>query len=132
VSGGGFAAHTRIEIFLYSTPTMLATATTDTAGAFSARVALPAGVSGAHTLVAGGMGTDQQFRYLNVPVTITGATAGSGGGTGTTGTSTTSTSVSGSSGLAVTGAPVQQIAILGGLILTCGLVLVVTGRRRRA
>jgi hypothetical protein len=32
----------------------------------------------------------------------------------------------------VSGAPVRQIAILGGLILTCGLVLVITGRRRRA
>ena len=124
ISGSGFAADTLIEIVLYSAPQMVGTAQTDATGAFSKQVTLPAGLNGAHTLVAGGLGPDGNTRYLTTALAFPAAVS-------PVSAVTDSTSSASTSGLAITGAPVQQTALLGGVVLTFGLALVLVSRRRR-
>ncbi|WP_330186440.1 fibronectin type III domain-containing protein [Dactylosporangium sp. AC04546] len=127
ISGTGFAPNTTIKVALYSTPTVLATTTTDGAGAFSVPVTVPAGLSGAHTLVASGVDSNGQPRYLNLAVAVSTDhavdTGGSGGGSSSSG---------GSGSLAVTGEPISSIALGGLLMLAGGLALTVLARWRRS
>jgi titin len=110
LSGSGYAAHTPIQIVVYSTPQVLKTVTTDRTGAFSTSVTMPAGLTGSHTLVAGGMGPDGAYRYLTLVVTV-----GSGGTAG---------------GLPVTGEALPKLVAVALLILAFGVVLIRLTRRR--
>ncbi|NJC64349.1 fibronectin type III domain-containing protein [Planosporangium flavigriseum] len=107
LSGTGYAAHVPVQVVVYSTPQVLKTVTTDGTGAFSTSVTLPAGLSGSHTLVAGGVGPDGAYRYLTLGVT---ASAG---------------------GLPVTGAALPKLIGIALLVLAFGVVLVRLTRRRR-
>jgi titin len=110
VSGSGYAPNTTITLAIYSTPQVLTTTVTDASGNFTATVTVPAGLeAGNHTLVASGVDTSGNVRYVNLAVTVSG---------------------SGKATLAYTGADVVPPA-LGGLAavaLGTGLILV----RRRA
>jgi hypothetical protein len=122
ISGTGFAAGIPIQVAVYSTPQVLKTVTTDGTGAFSTSVAIPAGLTGSHTLVAGGVGPDGVIRYLTVPVTA----AGSGGTAG-------GTQASGSAGgLPVTGVSLPILVTTAVAILLLGVALVRFARRRSA
>jgi hypothetical protein len=66
---------------------VLTTTFTDSAGAFSADVTIPADYSGAHTLAAVGLGPDQ----VTLPITIAAAPASSTGGLALTGAALTTT-----------------------------------------
>jgi titin len=107
LSGSGYAAHTAVQIVVYSTPQVLTTVTTDGTGAFSTSVTLPAGLTGAHTLVAGGVGPDGAYRYLTLSVTAAAA-----------------------AGLPVTGAAVPKLVAAALVVLAIGFVLVRVTRRR--
>jgi hypothetical protein len=104
LSGSGYAADTPIQIVVYSTPQVLKTVTTDGTGAFSTSVTLPAGLTGSHTLVAGGVGPDGVYRYLTLSVTA--------------------------AGLPVTGAAVPKLVAAALAVLAVGFVLVRVTRRR--
>ena len=110
ISGSGYAPNSTITLAIYSTPQVLTTVVTDASGNFTATVTVPAGLAaGNHTLVASGVDSSGNVRYVNLAVTV------SSGGKAT---------------LAYTGADVVPPA-LGGLAavaLGTGLILV----RRRA
>jgi len=120
LAGDGFAARTLIELVIYSSPQLVGTAQTTGTGDFTAQVTMPAGLGGAHTLVAGGLGPDRRYRYLTVGVTFP---AGVSGGSDSGGSTS-------SNGLAVTGGPALPTGVLGGLLFTLGLGLTGLGRRR--
>ncbi|MGC9668250.1 fibronectin type III domain-containing protein [Planosporangium sp. 12N6] len=106
LSGSGYAAYTPIQIVVYSAPQILKTVTTDGSGAFSTSVTLPAGLTGSHTLVAGGVGPDGAYRYLTLPITA------------------------GTAGLPVTGQSTPKLVVTALVVLALGVVLVRVTRRR--
>jgi hypothetical protein len=110
VSGSGYAPNTTITLAIYSTPQVLTTTVTDASGNFTATVTVPAGLAaGNHTLVASGVDSSGNPRYVNLAVTV---------------------SSSGKAMLAYTGADVALPSIVGlvGVSLGAGLIIV----RRRA
>jgi hypothetical protein len=114
LTGTGFAANTPVTIGIYSTPQVLTTTLTDSTGAFSAQVTIPTGYTGAHTLVATGLGPDQAtLRTLTLPITIAASATGSTGG------------------LAITGPAVPATIAAGLALLAIGAVAVTAVRRRR-
>jgi alpha-tubulin suppressor-like RCC1 family protein len=111
LTGTGFAANTPVTIGIYSTPQRLTTVLTDSTGAFSTGVTVPAGYTGAHTLAAVGLGPDQAtLRILALPITIAASSTG---------------------GLAVTGQPLTTAIGLALALLAIGAAAVITVRRRR-
>ena len=70
VSGSGFAASSGVKITIESTPALLGSVTTDSGGAFSAQVTIPASYSGQHTLVATGTDAKGSVRILSAIVTV--------------------------------------------------------------
>ncbi|MEV0568494.1 fibronectin type III domain-containing protein [Dactylosporangium sp. NPDC050588] len=118
VTGSGFAPHSTVKVAVYSTPIVLATTMTDGAGTFSAEVSVPEVVKGGpHTLVAAGVDTGGEPRFLTMAVTVAveyEATAfGDAGG----------------SVLAVTGDPVGRTAGAGAALVIAGMLLVGASRR---
>ncbi|WP_344505255.1 fibronectin type III domain-containing protein [Dactylosporangium maewongense] len=118
VTGSGFAPHSTVKVAVYSTPIVLATTMTDGAGTFSAEVSVPEAVKGGpHTLVAAGVDTGGEPRFLTMAVTVAveyEATAfGDAGG----------------SVLAVTGDPVGRTAGAGAALVIAGMLLVGASRR---
>lgn len=77
--GTGFAAYSTVTITIYSDPRVLATVTTDAAGAFRYAVRIPADLdAGEHTLVAAGVDPDgEPYRRA---LTVTVEDDGAGGG----------------------------------------------------
>ncbi|GGM81065.1 beta strand repeat-containing protein [Dactylosporangium sucinum] len=107
LSGSGYKANTTITLVVYSTPVELGTTTTDSGGAFSVTVPLPASLaSGTHTLVAAGLAPDNTLRYLSVPVAVA------------------------SEDLAVTGAATGALGVIGAWAVVIGAVLRLLGGRR--
>nr|WP_240942099.1 fibronectin type III domain-containing protein [Planosporangium thailandense] len=115
LSGSGYAPDSPVQIVVYSSPKVLKTVTTDGTGSFSVSVTLPAGLTGSHTLVAGGVGPDGAYRYLTLPVTVSAAGTGGTGG-----------------GLPITGQSVPKLVVTALLVLAFGVVLVRLSRRRAA
>lgn len=112
LSGTGYLANSTISVAIYSTPQVLTTVVTDGTGSFTVEVTVPDGLaSGQHTLVASGVDSLGNVRYLNLPVTVVGGTTGSGG-------------------LAYTGASVAGPMIGGVAALAVGAGLLVASRRR--
>jgi LPXTG-motif cell wall-anchored protein len=113
VSGTGYRPGSTIDLYVYSTPIQVGTATADANGAFTAVVTLPAGLAtGTHHLVAAGLDPSGDPRYLVSEVTV--AASGSGAST-----------------LAYTGSEPLPLLVCAGVLLMAGSALVVLGRRRR-
>ncbi|WP_403022401.1 beta strand repeat-containing protein [Salinibacterium sp. GXW1014] len=114
VSGTGFAAFSPITLGMYSTPLRLGIATADAAGTFSARITLPAGVTGSHHLVALGVASDGAQHALVEKLSIAAAVPAPEGGA-----------------LPATGADGAS-SVTGAALLALGLILFSFARRRRS
>lgn len=119
VSGSGFAPLAPVVVGVYSTPRMLGTVTADARGAFSVTFTMPADLTGAHHLVAAGMGPEgPRFLVAAVAVRAIGVDVGADVGVGV-------------AGLPVTGAEVGAQGLAGGMLLLGGILLLVLVRLRR-
>jgi outer membrane protein OmpA-like peptidoglycan-associated protein len=84
VIGTGFAAFSTVTVVIYSTPTVLGNAVTDSAGAFSLPVTIPTGLEiGKHTFLATGVDQTGAARLIDLPITVPSVTTGGGGGNDT-------------------------------------------------
>jgi hypothetical protein len=109
VSGSGYAPNTTVTLAIYSAPQVLTTVVTDASGNFTATVTVPAGLeAGNHTLVASGVDSAGNLRYVNLAVTV---------------------SSSGKAMLAYTGANVVPPALGGLAAVALGTGLIVVRRR---
>ncbi len=113
ISVAGFAANEQINVTLHTTVYNLGTATADSSGATTTTVTLPAGVSGAHTIVAVGATSGPS---ASIAITIGGAPGGGGGGGG---------------GLPNTGVAAIGIGAVGVALIVGGGAALLAGRRRR-
>ncbi|GAA2569471.1 hypothetical protein GCM10010435_49360 [Winogradskya consettensis] len=137
--GDGFAPYSTITIALYSTPTLLATATTDAAGAFRKAVTIPAGLDpGRHTLLATGVDPDGNTFSRSLSVTVKAATSSPSPTTSTSPAATPSptptTTPPPDSTMPRTGENIALIAGVGLLMIITGLGLALVrrdGPRRR-
>ena len=110
VSGSGYAPNSTVSVAIYSTPQVLTTVVTDASGNFTATVTVPAGLEvGNHTLVASGVDSSGNVRYVNLPVTVS--------------------STTGKAMLAYTGADVALPLTAGLVALSLGGGLIVVRRR---
>lgn len=109
ISGSGYAPNSTITLAIYSTPQVLTTVVTDASGNFTATVTVPEGLeAGTHTLVASGIDSSGNVRYVNLAVTV---------------------SAGGAAALAYTGADIA-LPLTGGLVaVALGGALVVVRRR---
>ena len=111
LTGTGFCANEDVNNVLQPGAYPLASAHTDSSGAFSVTVQLPAGVSGVHTIVSTCVTTG---RTASTTITIGGSSTGGGGG----------------GGLASTGVAVIGIGALGLILLVGGGLMLLAGKRR--
>jgi alpha-tubulin suppressor-like RCC1 family protein len=118
LTGTGFAANIEVTVGIYSTPQLLTTTVSDSTGAIDVEVTIPAGYTGAHTLVAIGLSPDHTLRTLTLPITIAAAPASTG-------------PTSSAGGLAVTGSAITALIALGVGLLAVGTAAVIVVRRRR-
>jgi hypothetical protein len=110
LTGSGYAPNSTVSLYIYSTPTLLGTVTTDGSGSFSKAVTIPASLApGAHHLVSAGLDPSGNVRYLVSAVTVAQAT-------GT---------------LAWTGFETLPVLGAGLLTVALGAGLIVVARRRR-
>ena len=112
LTGTGFCANEDVNNVLRPGAYPLASAHTDSSGAFSVTVQLPAGVSGVHTIVSTCVTTG---RTASTTITIGGSSTGGGGG----------------GGLASTGVAVIGIGALGLILLVGGGLMLLAGKRRK-
>lgn len=72
ISGDGFMAFTRVDVWIFSTPVLLGSVTIGPDGTFTGSMAVGASVVavGEHTLQLQGVGTDGYVRSLNVGVVV--------------------------------------------------------------
>lgn len=79
VSGSGFKPSTTVEIWLFSTPTLLGSATVSADGSFSKTVTVPSGLTaGSHTLQVEGSDSSGAEKALLLGVSATSASSESG------------------------------------------------------
>ena len=110
LTGTGYAPNSTVSLYIYSTPTLLATVQTNGTGSFSKVVTIPANLApGAHHLVSAGVDPSGNPRYLTSAVSVAQAT-------GT---------------LAWTGFETLPVLLGGVLTVAVGAGLVLVGRRRR-
>ncbi|MGY1813919.1 hypothetical protein [Blastococcus sp. SYSU D00820] len=113
LSGDGYLPGSTVTLIAYSSPQVLGYTVADANGHFEVEVTVPAGLaSGSHTLVASGVDSAGNTRFVTVPITVTGGVTGSGG-------------------LAYTGADIAVPAFGGLAALAIGGGLVLAGKRRR-
>jgi hypothetical protein len=106
VTGSGYAPNSTVTVLIYSQPRILTTVVADVNGNFTVTVTVPADLApGQHTLVASGVDTMGNLRFVTLPVTVT--------------------------GLAYTGADIAVPAIGGLAALTAGGALIFVARRRK-
>lgn len=111
--GTGFAPFSTVVITIYSAPTVLGTTVTNSFGNFSKPITVPRNLAaGAHTAVAQGVAPDGSPRSMKLAIKVV------------------KTSASGS-GLALTGAPIALILLVGLALLGAGAGLTVMARTRR-
>ncbi|NCT92463.1 hypothetical protein GXB85_16120 [Cellulomonas sp. APG4] len=131
----GLQPNETVEVWLHSTPRLLATTTADAAGGLRLAVRIPADTpAGQHTVVvkaASGVVVSVPIRVL--PQASSPTAGGGAGSTATNGGGVAETTGSGSSrqGLAATGSDVGGLLALSLLSLTAGAAILV-GRRRPA
>jgi len=71
VAGEGFKPLSEVKVYLFSTPVLLGTATTDAAGAFAANFPLPDGIEpGVHTVQVNGFAPSGEVRSLSLGVRV--------------------------------------------------------------
>lgn len=71
VSGTGFRAGTNVQVYIFSTPRLLGTVSTDSNGNFAGTVPIPRDLEfGRHTLQVNGYTTDGQVRSLSLGVVL--------------------------------------------------------------
>lgn len=122
VTGSGFAADASVRIELHSDPVVLGTVRTDAAGALRFSATIPAGTAtGAHEIVA-----IAGAASASTAITVT---AASGTTTPSTGSATTDGSLASTGGDTAWLVPV---AIVAGVLLAAGAVLLILRRRTRA
>jgi len=109
VNGSGYAPYSTVTLAIYSTPQVLTTVVADASGNFTATVTVPAALeAGNHTLVASGVDSAGNVRYVNLAVTV---------------------SSSGKATLAYTGADIALPSIVGLLAVSLGGGLILVRRR---
>ncbi|WP_295118529.1 S-layer family protein [uncultured Leifsonia sp.] len=118
LTASGFAPDSPVSFGIYSTPVTLAVVNADVTGTATATVVIPAGYTGAHSLVAIGTAADGSTRVLRTDFVLPGGATG--GSSATPGAA---------DGLADTGSDITAVALLVLLLLAAGGVLVF---RRRA
>lgn len=126
VAGVNFDPNATIKIELESKPWLLATVKSDAQGSFTVTVKLPAGVLGAHLIVAIGGNTQGQASCPADPsqlLHIQGVGGGQTGGGGTGGTN--------GSGTAFTGIDVLLLVLLAAALLGVGVAINRSGKRRK-
>ncbi len=87
VTGSGFAPYSSVRVAIYSSPIVLDDVIAGSAGSFSLPVVVPAGLAGAHTLLAAGIDPAGHTRQITLPVTVAGTetvTTGTGSAPQTT------------------------------------------------
>jgi hypothetical protein len=109
LTGTGFAANSPVTLGIYSSPRVLGTAVTNSAGTFRVEVTIPAGYTGTHTLVAIGYGPGLSTRTLMLAMTV-----------------------DDEADLPITGPGLDTVLMLGLALLATGTVLLVAGRRQRS
>jgi LPXTG-motif cell wall-anchored protein len=71
VTGSGYAPGSTVTVLIYSSPQVLTTTVADASGNFTVTVTVPAGLpAGQHTLVASGVDTNGDQRFMTLPVTV--------------------------------------------------------------
>jgi hypothetical protein len=73
IAGAGFKPGSKVEIWIFSTPKLLGTATADTTGAFSFNAAIPSEISGSHTLHVEGIDSADASFAIAYGVTVAAA-----------------------------------------------------------
>ncbi|GAA4139987.1 beta strand repeat-containing protein [Leifsonia shinshuensis] len=136
LTASGFAGDSPVTFGIYSSPVALATVNADSSGVATATVVIPAGYTGAHSLVAVGTAPDGSDRVLRTDIQLPGASTGTGGGgsggSGSAAGSGSGASTAAQSGLAATGSDVTPVALLALSLLAAGALLLVRRRARRA
>jgi LPXTG-motif cell wall-anchored protein len=108
LTGGGYTPGGTVSIDVFSSPVHLKSVTADGAGAISASVTIPTGLSaGSHSLRATGTAPDGSTVVLSVAFTVR------------------------SSSLAQTGSATLTVVTLGSVVLMLGVALIVFSNRRR-
>ncbi|HEU5110087.1 MAG TPA: fibronectin type III domain-containing protein [Micromonosporaceae bacterium] len=107
--GHRFAPNSPVTLGLYSSPRVLTTAVTNSAGTFRVEVTIPAGFTGTHTFVAIGYAPDLSTRTLALAMTV-----------------------DEEADLPATGPGLRTVLMLGLAMLAAGTALLVAGRRRRS
>jgi hypothetical protein len=120
-TGGGFKADSTITITIFSTPQVLGTTVTDSAGNFSVGLVIPAGLElGAHRLEASGVDPEGNPLVVSQAITVT------------TDAEVLGISVTASGSLPYTGSDVGRIAGVGLAAIAVGGAAVWGARRARA
>jgi hypothetical protein len=123
ITASGFTPGETVEIWLHSTPVLLATVTASSTGTIDLTVTIPAGMTpGAHTLTVDGLTSGVTG---SSPLTVTAAAGSSVTDPGATDTAATS-----ASSLAYTGASVQIPFAIALLLSLAGVALMLTRKLR--
>lgn len=135
LTASGFAPAAPVTFGIYSSPVVLATVTADATGSATATVTIPAGLTGAHSLVATGIGPDGTPRFVRTDIALPTApvdpgTPGTPGTPATPGAPSAPTA-SGGSGLAATGLDASGLAALAVLLLGAGAAVAFRRRPQR-
>ena len=122
ISGEGWMPNSAVEIFILSTPRLLARTTSDGQGRYRVSVRIPKDVeAGSHTLQASGVAPDGSPRTTSTPVQVLPAGTSSAGAIGDS-----------TPGLVNTGIPMAAGLLLAGLLLAAGAAFLQLARRRAA
>ncbi|MET0422451.1 MAG: fibronectin type III domain-containing protein, partial [Actinoplanes sp.] len=109
ISGDGYAPFSTVTLAVYSTPTVLGTATADGDGKFTATITVPPGLSmGKHSFVAAGVDENGNPRALRLDLTVAPAGEDGDGDGGS---------------LPVTGSPVLWMLVAGFASILTGVAL---------
>lgn len=127
VSGVNFDPNATIKLELETKPWLLATVKSNALGSFTVTVKLPAGVFGAHLIVAIGGNTQSGASCPADPsVLLHIQNPGAGGGQGGGGTGSGN-----GGGTALTGVDVLLLVLLAAVLLTVGVAINRSGKRRK-
>jgi hypothetical protein len=129
LSGTGFAPDVTVSIFIASTPTLIGTTTTNSAGDFATSVVIPSGLeSGTHTLSATGPAAGGGMKTLAAAITVKGGTTSAATSSGDA-PSGAGQAASGGGVLAFTGADIVRAGTIGIALILLGGLIAITVRR---
>ena len=94
VAGDGFLANSTVNVYLFSTPILLGTVTTDATGKFKANFPVDPKINvGNHVIQVDGLSPAKEVRSASVGLLVAATSAVSGGSSGTSNSSTASTNL---------------------------------------